>query len=172
MKTLPSMVIVAAGLVVSSITLHAYERLQGPTEVIYWDKTQTYAGYTFFGVRSNTYQDVEIMVSFQPRNVSWVKFSKSSMGSAVTTVPTGAEIRPVAARQAARSARAGRFARSSAALQAAASRTMRSRLQVPATKQPQAWVRSSPRYRLRLNPPTILIQPKISSTRLRIFKLT
>ena len=55
MKTLSNFVLAAVGLVVSSITLHAYERLQGPTEVIYWDKTQTYNGYTFFGVRSNTY---------------------------------------------------------------------------------------------------------------------
>ena len=55
MRTLSNLVIAAVGLVVSSITLHAYERLQGPTEVTYWDKTQTYNGYTFFGVRSNTY---------------------------------------------------------------------------------------------------------------------
>ena len=39
----------------SANVLHAYERLQGPTEVLYWNKTNAYAGYTFFGVRSNTY---------------------------------------------------------------------------------------------------------------------
>ncbi len=41
MKTLSNLIIAAVVLVVSSITLDAYERLQGPTEVIYWDKTQT-----------------------------------------------------------------------------------------------------------------------------------
>ena len=48
-------IIAALGLVLSAASLHAYERLQGPTEVLYWDKTKTYAGFTFFGVRSNTY---------------------------------------------------------------------------------------------------------------------
>jgi hypothetical protein len=33
----------------------AYEALQGPTELLYWDKTQTADGYTFFGVRGTTY---------------------------------------------------------------------------------------------------------------------
>ena len=33
----------------------AYERLQGPTELTYWDKTQTYDGYTFFGAQGTTY---------------------------------------------------------------------------------------------------------------------
>ena len=55
MKPLSYLVVAVVGLIVSSITLRAYERLQGPTEVTYWDKTQTYNGYTFFGVRSNTY---------------------------------------------------------------------------------------------------------------------
>ena len=55
MKTLSYLVVAVVGMVVSSITLRAYERLQGPTEVTYWDKIQTYNGYTFFGVRSNTY---------------------------------------------------------------------------------------------------------------------
>ena len=35
--------------------LHAYESLQGPTEVLYWNRASAYDGYTFFGVRSNTY---------------------------------------------------------------------------------------------------------------------
>ncbi len=48
-------IIAALGLVLSAASLPAYERLQGPTEVLYWNKTNTYSGYTFFGVRSNTY---------------------------------------------------------------------------------------------------------------------
>ena len=39
----------------SAIPLRAYERLQGPTEVLYWDKAKTQDGYTFFGVCGNTY---------------------------------------------------------------------------------------------------------------------
>ncbi len=34
---------------------HAYERLQGPTELLYWDKAQTYDGYTFFGANGTTF---------------------------------------------------------------------------------------------------------------------
>lgn len=33
----------------------AYESLQGPTEVLYWDTNQTDNGYTLFGVRGTTY---------------------------------------------------------------------------------------------------------------------
>ena len=33
----------------------AYEALQGPTELLYWDKTNTYNGYTWFGVMGTTY---------------------------------------------------------------------------------------------------------------------
>jgi len=33
----------------------AYERLQGPTEVLYWDRTQTADGYTFFGAGGTAY---------------------------------------------------------------------------------------------------------------------
>ena len=36
---------------VTPISLCAYEVLQGPTQLLYWDKTNGYAGYTFFGVR-------------------------------------------------------------------------------------------------------------------------
>ena len=35
--------------------LHAYEALQGPTELLYWDKTNAFNGYTWFGVRGITY---------------------------------------------------------------------------------------------------------------------
>ena len=39
----------------AACSLHAYEAMQGPTELIYWDKTNTYNGYTWFGVRGTTY---------------------------------------------------------------------------------------------------------------------
>ena len=42
-------------LAVLGFTSHAYERLQGPTELLYWDKTQTYDGCTFFGANGSTY---------------------------------------------------------------------------------------------------------------------
>ena len=35
--------------------LHAYESLQGPTEVIYLDAARAYPGYTGFGARGKTY---------------------------------------------------------------------------------------------------------------------
>jgi hypothetical protein len=74
------------------------------------------------------YQAVEIRASFQRCYFSWVTFSKSSAGAAVTAVPTAAKIRPAGSRKAARSVRVGLFARSSAAFQAAASRAIRSKL--------------------------------------------
>ena len=55
MKAFTRTVLAAIGLVFGTTSLQAYERLQGPTEVIYWDKAKAMAGYTFFGVRSNTY---------------------------------------------------------------------------------------------------------------------
>ena len=36
-------------------TAFAYERLQGPTELLYWDKTNAFDGYTLFGSHGNTY---------------------------------------------------------------------------------------------------------------------
>jgi hypothetical protein len=39
----------------AACSLPAYEALQGPTELLYWDKTNAYAGYTWFGVRGTTY---------------------------------------------------------------------------------------------------------------------
>jgi hypothetical protein len=62
---------------------------------------------------------------FESHNFSWVKFSKASIGTATSAVPTGAEIRPVDWPNAARS---GLFAQSSVAFQAAASRAIRSKL--------------------------------------------
>ncbi len=47
--------ILGFSLVILSFAVNAYERLQGPTELIYWDKTQTYDGYTFFGAQGMTY---------------------------------------------------------------------------------------------------------------------
>jgi hypothetical protein len=40
---------------VTATSLHAYESSQGPTELLYWDKTNSYIGYTWFGVRGKTY---------------------------------------------------------------------------------------------------------------------
>jgi hypothetical protein len=42
-------------ILVAAQTGWAYEALQGPTELLYWDKAQTTNGYTFFGVRGTTY---------------------------------------------------------------------------------------------------------------------
>jgi len=42
-------------LMMMGLTGHAYERLQGPTQLLYWDKTQTYSGYTFFGAQGASY---------------------------------------------------------------------------------------------------------------------
>jgi hypothetical protein len=46
---------VAVLALLTSPALHAYEALQGPTELLYWDKTNAYPGYTWFGVRGTTY---------------------------------------------------------------------------------------------------------------------
>jgi len=40
---------------VVAVSLHAYESLQGPTELLYWDKARAYPGYTWFGARGTTY---------------------------------------------------------------------------------------------------------------------
>lgn len=42
-------------LAVLGLVGHAYERLQGPTELLFWDRSQTYDGYTFFGANGTTY---------------------------------------------------------------------------------------------------------------------
>jgi hypothetical protein len=51
----PILILIAVAGLFRPAPLHAYERLQGPTEVIFWNKTNTFNGYTFFGVRSNAY---------------------------------------------------------------------------------------------------------------------
>ena len=51
----PILILIAVAGLFRPTPLHAYERLQGPTEVIFWNKTNTFNGYTFFGVRSNAY---------------------------------------------------------------------------------------------------------------------
>jgi sugar lactone lactonase YvrE/formylglycine-generating enzyme required for sulfatase activity len=48
-------IIIMSALATLGASVFAYERLQGPTEVLYWDKTQTYDGYTFFGAQGTTY---------------------------------------------------------------------------------------------------------------------
>ncbi len=40
---------------VTAASLYTYEALQGPTELLYWDKTNAYTGFTWFGVRGTTY---------------------------------------------------------------------------------------------------------------------
>lgn len=42
-------------LAVMCASSQAYERLQGPTQLLYWDKTQTYNGYTLFGAQGTSY---------------------------------------------------------------------------------------------------------------------
>ena len=47
-----------AGAVLSAFPggfLHAYERLQGPTELLFADKAKAFPGYTLFGVGGRTY---------------------------------------------------------------------------------------------------------------------
>ncbi len=55
MKMIRMMVRLAALVFVAVSPLHAFEALQGPTELLYWDKTNTFNGYTWFGVRGTTY---------------------------------------------------------------------------------------------------------------------
>ncbi len=49
MKRMLSLIVLLTG------SACAYEALQGPTELLYWDKSNTYNGYTWFGVRGTTY---------------------------------------------------------------------------------------------------------------------
>ena len=58
------------------------------------------------------------------------------------------------------------------ALGLAASRLSLTKLYAVATKYPASPVRSSPRYLVRRKPPTVFIQPKISSTRFLMRWLT
>ena len=55
MKTLSSAVLATVAILLTSTSLHAYERLQGPTQLNYWDKSKTYDGYTLFGAQGTTY---------------------------------------------------------------------------------------------------------------------
>jgi len=41
--------------VASPTAVRAYELLQGPTEVRYWDEANAFDGYTLFGARGTTY---------------------------------------------------------------------------------------------------------------------
>lgn len=47
--------LIILAVMLTGFTGYAYERLQGPTELNYWDKTQSYDGYTFFGAQGTTY---------------------------------------------------------------------------------------------------------------------
>lgn len=42
-------------LLFSAVWLHAYERLQGPTELLFWDKDKTFNGYTLFAAHGTTF---------------------------------------------------------------------------------------------------------------------
>ena len=42
-------------LLTGAVSTQAYERLQGPTQVIYWDRTKTSDGYTLFGAQGTSY---------------------------------------------------------------------------------------------------------------------
>jgi len=42
-------------LILLAMPVAAYERLQGPTELLHWDKLKAYSGYTLFGVGSRTF---------------------------------------------------------------------------------------------------------------------
>ena len=52
MKRALLLALTAAGL---TGTAPAYERLQGPTELLYWDRTKAFEGYTFFGAQGTSY---------------------------------------------------------------------------------------------------------------------
>ncbi|MCX7047485.1 MAG: DUF1566 domain-containing protein [Candidatus Sumerlaeota bacterium] len=59
--------LVAALLAACAGSVPAYDALQGPTELRYWDETRAYPGYTFFGVMGTTY-----LIDMQGRIVhSW-----------------------------------------------------------------------------------------------------
>ena len=47
--------LIALALMITGMPGLAYERLQGPTELSYWDRTQTCDGYNFFGANGTTY---------------------------------------------------------------------------------------------------------------------
>ena len=55
MNTIASRLQIGSVLLLLATSLYAYEALQGPTELLYWDKTNAYNGYTWFGVRGTTY---------------------------------------------------------------------------------------------------------------------
>ena len=45
-------------LALCSAPAFAYERMQGPTELLFCDKAKAFAGYTLFGVGSRTYLQI------------------------------------------------------------------------------------------------------------------
>ncbi|MFZ5833333.1 MAG: aryl-sulfate sulfotransferase, partial [Planctomycetota bacterium] len=55
MKTTTILLSFAASLLLLAGVARAYERLQGPTELLFWDKEKALNGYTLFGVGSRTF---------------------------------------------------------------------------------------------------------------------
>ena len=48
-------IVIALAVMLTGMPGLAYERLQGPTELSYWDRSQTCDGYNFFGANGTTY---------------------------------------------------------------------------------------------------------------------
>jgi hypothetical protein len=55
MRTTRILLLFAVSLSLFVGAAHAYERLQGPTELLFWDKEKAFNGYTLFGVGSRTF---------------------------------------------------------------------------------------------------------------------
>lgn len=52
-RAIAASLVMVAGL--GAHPVQAYERLQGPTELLYWDKTNAFNGYTLFGTHGTSY---------------------------------------------------------------------------------------------------------------------
>ncbi|MHC4800466.1 MAG: hypothetical protein ACYTF1_27835, partial [Planctomycetota bacterium] len=52
-----TLMVVALGIFLATLSssAYAYETLQGPTELLYWDQAKAYNGYTLFGAPGGTY---------------------------------------------------------------------------------------------------------------------
>jgi hypothetical protein len=55
MKRLGRILVFCCLLAVASASAQAYESIQGPTELRYWDATRAYSGYTLFAASGKTY---------------------------------------------------------------------------------------------------------------------
>ena len=58
MNTIASRLQIGYVLLLLATSLYAYESLQGPTELLYWDKTNTYNGYTWFGAACIKFHEI------------------------------------------------------------------------------------------------------------------